>query len=489
VTHTITILILLSTFLLTPKVFALPIDWHGAFGVDTTLIDNFRRIESTANNPSDSSMEPALGTGNHGSAHFESYVFRLNPNIIINDSASLKGEFSSGYARGGFLGDDSQGSNEGNFGNALYHLNGRKGTNDIVLNQFYLELFTDTATYEIGRHTSHWGLGAIESGGKNLWDRHAYARDGITMKVKIGSFYFQPFWSKVAQGSSLTRATDIKQWGLSLLYDNPERDLSFGILYTLKENNSFNGSINSDITGSETSDGIGNADIKTTDIYAKKTLGDFDIAIEVPIISGEIGNLYSIGQTSYDAMAYIVESNYKVGESWSFGVDAGKVSGDKGNTSSFDALFLNPNYQVANILFRYNLRAISGLPANSTLNVYDSYITNAQYIKLKASYKGEAWDWDFAVLTSTAEETATVGADAYNHESNHRIVDSDTTQDGNMGIELDVNFKYKWNSEISVGGSVGYLMTGDYFIYTNDTTVVNTAANVLAIQFNTGVSF
>ena len=58
-----------------------------------------------------------------------------------------------------------------------------------------------------------------------------------------------------------------------------------------------------------------------------------------------------------------------------------------------------------------------------------------------------------------------------------------------MGIELDVNFKYKWNSEISVGGSVGYLMTGDYFIYTNDTTVVNTAANVLAIQFNTGVSF
>ena len=485
-TQTITILILLSTILLTPKAFALPIDWHGAFGVDTTLIDNFRRVESTTDNSSNSSMEPSLGAGNHGSAHFESYVFRLNPNIIINDSASLKGELSSGYARGGFLGDDSQGSNDSSFGNALYHLNGRTGGNSIVLNQFYLELFTDTATYEIGRHITHWGLGAIENGGKNLWDRHAYARDGITMKVKIGSFYFAPFWSKVAQGASLTRATDIKQWGFSLLYDNPERDLAFGILYTLKENNSFNASIQTDINGTGLT-AIGNSDIKTTDIYAKKTIGDFDVAIEVPIMSGEIGNLYGIGQTSYDAMAYIVESNYKVSESWSFGVDAGKVSGDKGNTGSFDALFLNPNFQVANILFRYNLRAISG--SNTNLNVYDSYVTNAQYIKVKASYKGEAWDWDFAVLTSTAEETASVGQDAYNHESNHRIVGSNTTQDGNMGIEVDVNFKYKWNNEISVGGSVGYLMTGDYFLYTNDTTVVNTAANVLAIQFNTGVSF
>jgi hypothetical protein len=494
VTHILSVLILLTTILIIPKAQALPIDWHGAFGVDTTLLDNFRRIESTTDNSNNTGLEPGLTSGNHGAAHFESYIFRLNPNIIINDSASLKGEFSSGYGRGGYLGEASQTNLEGSFGNALYHLNGQDGANSIVLNQFYLQLFSDTATYEIGRHTTHWGLGAVENDGGKLWDRHASSRDGITMKVKVGSFYFQPFWSKVAQGASLTRATDIKQWGFSLLYDNPERDLSFGILYSLKENNSFNASVVTDINNPSTTNptvdntvAIGSADIKTTDIYAKKTIGDFDVAIEVPLMSGEIGNLYGVGQTSYEAKAYIIESNYNLNESWSIGLDAGMVSGDKGDTGSFAAMFLNPNYQVANFLFRYNLRAISA--TTTTQSIYDSYVTNAQYIKFKAGYKGETWDWDFAVLTATAQETATTGSAAYNHEANHRISSSNTTQDANMGIEVDINFRYKWNKEISVGGGVGYLMTGDYFTYTNDTTVVNTASNALAIQVNTGVSF
>ncbi len=482
----LTIFIVLLIFSIGQNSYALPIDWHGVFGVDTTLIDNFRRIESKIDNSGNDSLEPGLAAGSHSSANFESYIFRLNPNIIINDAASLKGEFSSGYGRGGFLGDDGKQNLENSFGNSLYHLNGRTGSNSIVLNQFYLELFSDTATYEIGRHTTHWGLGVVENSGKNLWDRHSYARDGITMKVKIGSFYFHPFWSKVAQGSSLTRATDVKQWGFSLLYDNPEKDLSFGLLYSLKESNSSNSSVQSDINSPGTSSGMGKANIKTTDLYAKKTFGNFDVAIEVPLMSGEVGDLFGLGQTPYKAQAIIIESNYKLNESWTFGLDAGKVSGDAGGTGSFDAMFLNPNYQIANFLFRYNLRAI----ANTTsMSIYDSYITNARYAKIRASYLGETWDWDFAIITAIAEETAKVGQTAYNHEANHRIANSLTDQSDSMGVELDINFNYKWNKEISIGGGLGYLMTGDYFTYTNSTTTTNTTANAFVLQLNTGIKF
>lgn len=142
--------------------YSLPIDWHGAFGVDATLIDNYRRIKSTTDNSTPGSEEVPLAAGSHANASWQSYVFRLNPVIIVNDSASLKGELSSGYGRGGHFGDDATQNQEANtFGNALYTYNQSSGTDSIVLNKFYMELYSDTATYQIGRHSFHWGLGAL----------------------------------------------------------------------------------------------------------------------------------------------------------------------------------------------------------------------------------------------------------------------------------------------------------------------------------------
>ena len=90
---------------------SLPIDWHGIFGVDTTLIDNYRFIEQ-ANQRTDpatdiGTQEIKLAAGDQANASFQTYVFRLNPEIIINDTASFYGEVTSGYGRGGRLGDNS----------------------------------------------------------------------------------------------------------------------------------------------------------------------------------------------------------------------------------------------------------------------------------------------------------------------------------------------------------------------------------------------
>src|SRR5690606_28969879 len=155
---------ILTAAILPATAWSLPIDWHGVFGVDTTLIDSYRRIKSTTDNSAlnNGTQEVAFATGNQANASFQSYVFRLSPTIIVNDSASLKGELTTNYGRGGRFGDDTtrSGSNDAAFGSALY-VHNNSGGDDLLVNQLYAELYSDAATWQIGRHSYEWGLGAV----------------------------------------------------------------------------------------------------------------------------------------------------------------------------------------------------------------------------------------------------------------------------------------------------------------------------------------
>lgn len=464
--------------------FALPIDWHGSFGVDSTLISSFRRIdgktERTVGN--NGSQEVGLDTGDKSSASWQSYILKLAPTMIINDAATFKAELTTGYANGGFLGDSAQTDKAGANNVPVYYHNEAKGSS-VNIKKAYLELYSDTATYMIGRHTYNWALGAIYNDGAGAWDRHASSRDGITMKLKIGNFYVNPFWSKVSN-TGLTDATNAKELGVGLLYDNPERDIAFGLLYTVKSSSALNPYYTSTIETA--SQAVGETDVKITDLYLKKIWGKFDVALEVPLISGDLGKT-SAGNTvtSYSTKAILLQTNYRASDAWTFGFDGGRVNGHDGSSRKFGALYLNPNYQIANLLFRYNIGAIDSA---SGASVYDSYITNTMYFKLRSSYSTEKWTFDTAVIYAKALETAEAGKAAYNHSKN-KIFTAATTQSDDLGTEIDVNATYKWNNEISIGAGLGYLMTGDYFGYTNDAAVKNETKNSLLLQINTSVTF
>ena len=465
--------------------FALPIDWHGAFGVDTTLISGFRKIKSTTDQTSTDlgSQEVALDAGGKDSANWLSYVFKLAPTMIINDAATFKAELTTGYANGGMLGDSSQTDANGANGVPLYYHNQAKGSS-VNIKKAYLELYSDTATYLIGRHTYQWGMGAIYNDGSNAWDRHASSRDGVTMKLKVGNFHIHPYWSKVAN-TGLTTATDAKEYGVGLLYDNAERDITFGIMYGLKSSNPSNTTIISTI---ETpTQAVGATDVKVTDVYLKKTWDKFDIAVEIPLMSGKIGKTATGGpEVSYSTKAILAQTNYRPSDSWTVGLDGGNVNGHDGSSSKFGALYLNPNYQVANLLFRYNAAAIGSTGFNG--GVYDSYITNSMFLKLRSSYNAEKWIFDTAIIYAKALEVATAGKQSYNHTKN-KLFMANTTQSDDLGTEIDLNATYKWNNEISLGAGIGYLITGDYFSYTNSTTVKNETKNSMLLQVNTAVTF
>ncbi len=463
--------------------FALPIDWHGAFGVDSTLLSGFRRVKSTTpvTNTNDGSQEVGLDAGNKDSANFLSYIFKLSPTMIINDAATFKAELTTGYANGGFLGDASQSDVNNDNRTPLYYHNSAEGKG-INLRKAYVELYSDTATYVIGRHTYQWGLGGIYNEGADTWDRHASSRDGITMKLKIGNFHVHPYWSKTAN-TGFTTSTDVKDYGIGLLYDNAERDIAFGLLYGIKSGNPENTVTTSSIQTAKQA--VGESQVKVTDIYLKKTWEKFDLAVEVPLMSGNVGKTTATAEvTSLSAKAFLLESNYRMNDSWKFGVDGGRVSGHDGSTSKFSAVYLNPNYQIANILFRYNLNGF----ADKTQSIYDSYITNAMYVKLRSSYSTEKWTFDTAVIYAKALEVAEAGKSAYNHTKN-KMFTAATTQSDDLGTEIDMNATYKWNNEVSIGAGLGYLITGDYFSYTNDATNKNEAENSLFLQVNTSITF
>ncbi|MBT6325234.1 MAG: hypothetical protein HOJ35_04645 [Bdellovibrionales bacterium] len=441
-------LLLLTILIFIPitNSYSLPIDWHGSFGVDATKIEN---IEQTTKSD----------------ASFYSYRFKLNPNIIINDAASIKSELVTGYSRSGLFGTSSSVTASGGNDHIRYFDNQyRTGTNQLEFSKLYLEIYSNTATYLIGRHSAHWGLGAVINQGDNTLDRHSFLRDGVTMQTKIGNFYIAPFVAILGSGQTLGSDSRAHEYGASLLYDNLEKEIKVGLYYNKKINSSSNTTFTSDADGDNNTQSLGESEAKLIDIYFSKKMKKLTFSVEVPLTSGTVGNAYDLGtSTSYSANAIIAEAQYKLNNTWNFGLNAGTASGDDGSTDSFGAMYLSPNYRISNIMFRYNSTAVT----DSTESIYDSSITNASYGKLFAEYSSNKSIWRASFIYAQARETPGV-----------------TDQSKDLGLEIDLDFEYKWNSEVTVSGLTGYHLPGAYYSYG-----IDSVDNSYIVQLSTAVEF
>ena len=66
---------------------ALPIDWQGTFGVDTTIVTNYRKVsDSSTLTAGDGSQ--VVGDSGSSESSFQSYLLSLKPIIIINDAST-----------------------------------------------------------------------------------------------------------------------------------------------------------------------------------------------------------------------------------------------------------------------------------------------------------------------------------------------------------------------------------------------------------------
>lgn len=455
--------------------FALPIDWSGVFGADTHMISNFCRT-------GDSVTKGTLRTGTQGidtvdcDANFQTYTLRLNPNIIVNDAVTLKGELSSGYIRGGFAGGDSANNADGS-GNNSYFFTTPAQRSALNVNQMYMELYADTALVKIGRFSRHFGLGMVFDNGNDPWDRFLTMYDGIEAEMKIGNFSVTPHFAKISSyrdpsstetSRAASGAYDVRELGLIAKYDNKNRDLVASVLYAKRSSERRNSLYNRDTTTTTTppttpSESRGNTEITVIQPFVSKRWNKFRLAAEGSLQSGDYGQVYDAGEDSkLSAQAYMLEAKYDLNPKWDIGALAGQVSGDKGDTSKFEGTYLHPNFHIADLMFRYNYPSFN----EGGRSIFDSSITNARFYKFYANYKTDKWTWKGAVVLANALETAQAGKNAYHHEENYRFT-STQKQDDSYGYELDLGFDYMWNPNVMITGYYGYWVVGDYYAFTN----------------------
>ncbi len=464
---------------------ALPIDWTGVFGVDTTMISNLRRTKDSitaAQKPDATAGTPRTGTqgirnGDSG-ANFQTYVFKLNPTIIVNDGVTLKGELSSGYLRGGFAGDNAANNqqtsaNNSGAANNSYFFTTPAQRSALNVNQMYMELYADTALVKIGRMSKHYGLGIVWDNGNDSWDRFLTMYDGIEATMKIGNFSLVPYYSKISSynnnsatgtvGSQPAGGWDVRELGMSAQYDNKNRDLVVSIQYA-KRSSERKATLYS--SNSTTATGIerGKTSVTVIEPYVSKKWNKFKIAFEGSLQSGDYGNVYSdgTGNSKLSTTAYVLESKYEFNPKWDMGLNAGQANGDKGSSQKFEAAYLHPNYHIAELMFRYNYASFN----EGGRSIFDASVNNTRFYKLFGNYKSDKWTWKSAFIMANAMESAKAGPRAYHHEENYSFTSSQK-QSKDMGYEIDLGFDYRWNPNVTITGSYGYWFVGDYYAFTN----------------------
>lgn len=446
--------------------YAAPIDWKGTFALDSQIIKNVRRTSDncTAANGSQC-IDPQ-----EENARFQSMILKLNPNLIVNDALTIKGELTTGNnVRGGMLGNASTNPT----GGGTYYAQSTQSS--LNVNQIYAEIYADTALYKVGRFSKHWGLGAVVNSGNNTFDRFYSGYEGVEAQLKLGSFQLTPMWAKLNTSNAPNGQYDAYETSIAVLYDSANRNMKVGAYYSIKEVESKDQLYNA-----------GSQKVDLIDIYVEKQWNKFSFALEVPMLSGNVNNYYGTGDADFDTNAYLLETKYQLNNKWDIGLNGGMVKGDDGSTNSFEGMYLNPNYKKSIVMFKYNYHAFMDSSGNS--NIFNASIVNTTYAQIFANYQSDEWNWKMSLLWAKANEVAKSGNDFYDHDKK-AVVTALADQSNELGYEFDLSFDYKWNPNIVLSGMLGYHVVGDFYTFANDPNEKLGKANVMLTGLQLGINF
>jgi hypothetical protein len=199
--------------------------------------------------------------------------------------------------------------------------------------------------------------------------------------------------------------------------------------------------------------------------FVDKRWGDIKLAFEAALVSGDIGDVGKTGQTSttISAQTYIVDLNYKLNPKWNVGLLSGFVSGDDASSDSFEGMFLHPNFNIAQILYRYDYNAFNN---ESNTNIFDASISNSTFLSSMQIIKQQPMDGTLPLLQRQLIRWRKTVVSFMIMKAIH-FMTANGDQAGNLGLEFDAEFNYFWNPSITVSGFLAYLQTGDYFAFTN----------------------
>lgn len=492
---------------------ALTLDWSGYFRADHNFIHDYRMDKRPPAFASTDTGEfvPSEGASN---TTYTTMFMKLKPKILVNDNIIVNSEWNLGDPTNGFFGRNVPREDRN------YALSTGKGSMDMSVARLWLDVHSDFGTVQVGRAPMNWGLGVIFNAGDDPFDRYQSTSDTIRLVSKFGYLSLMPLYAKNATGRNtagsrnpLTGAImegddDVTDYGIGLRYDNPEEDIDAGFLFYKRNASDQQTDYYYPSTGSTYAVGANGMNLKLFDFYAKKSWQRFEIGAEIPIFTGEIGDVNGVNARNlYKATAIAVEAALKY-DTWRHTLKFGTTPGQGpaptgGHGNSFSALQFHRSYKLGQILFNYNLQnfgrtnpdAVPNATPNTdnsnypyTVSPYDAGIVNAKYVMLSSEKHWEQWGMNFGLVWAQANQTAQAGKDAFNHRTRQWFT-SVATQSANMGIEADFGVRYNWDDNISFGTDIGMLFPGDYFKYVNSTTRQSPANTVSAISFSAATVF
>jgi len=460
---------------------ALTLDWSGYFRADHTYVRNFQ-LEGKS------------------STTISSLFMRLKPRVLVNDNVIVRSEWNIGDPVTGFFGRGIPREDRNN------PLSTGKDPFAISASRLWLDVHTDFGTLQVGRAPFHWGLGVIFNSGDDPFDRFQTTSDTIRLVSKFGYLSLMPIYAKnsfgrAAAGSRnpttnaiLQGGDDVTDYGLGLKYDNPEEDIEGGALFYKRNAPDSQNAYYYPAGSAVFTPGANGMNLRLINLYAKKSWSKFEIGAEVPLYSGDIGDMNGVGSRNlFSATAVAVEAALKF-DTWKHSLKVGTVPGqgaaNTGNRGrNFGALEFHRGYKLGQVLFNYNLGhfgpanpdAVPGSPSAGDVVVspYDSAISNAKYVMFSSEKRWEQWGVNFGVVWAQANQTAEAGKDFYNHRA-RRWFTSTGKQSSNIGLEVDLGARYNWDDNISFGADAGVLMPGDYLKFTDSVTGQGTNKKVLA---------
>ncbi len=488
---------------------ALTIDWNGFFRADNNFVFDYQKDRATPgySNDTNASGEYIKGEGQKG-ATFSSLFAKLKPKVLVNDNVIIRSEWNLGDPVSGFFGRGVPRMEQNNPWTT------QKDGLSLTVARLWLDTHTDFGTLQVGRAPMHWGLGVIFNSGDGPFDRFQSTGDTIRLLSKFGYLTLMPLYAKESMGRSLAGSQnplnstvlqgsdDVTDYGLALKYENPEEDVEAGIMYYKRNASEGQNTFVYPASAVQYTSGPTGMNLKLLDLYAKKTWHRLELAGELPIYSGNVGDVNGVGtRNDYKATALAGEASLNY-DNWKhsakFGTTPGQgpaTTGARGAT--FGAMYFHRNYKLGQILFRYNLGGFGAVNPDpvapntfnaATVSPYDASIVNAKYLMLATEKKGEQWGFSAGLVFARANQAAVTGKDFFNHRT-RQWGTAVASQGTNMGMEIDLGTRYHWDENVSFGADFGMLLPGNYFAFINKVGQSGNTNAVDAISFTAATVF
>ncbi len=507
-------------FFVSANALAITFDWKGYFRANHNYVRNYQMGSGA---PENTDVTAASGefirSEGAKSASFTSFFAKLKPSILVNDNVIIHSEWNLGDPVLNFFGrgvDLDQDNNP---------VSTRKGELTMEAARLWLDVHTDFGLLQVGRAPMNWGLGVIFNKGDGVHDRFQSTSDTIRIVSKFGHFSIIPIYSKVAMGKNIAGAQDpsgtvldgsddVTDFGVGIKYHNEERELEAGLLLYKRDAKDqqdtflFPHNANRDSENLADSNGSNGLSLRLLDLYARKTWSRLTVGAEIPIYTGEVGDVNNVeSRNSYKATGFAGEVTMNFNR-WKhmlkFGSAPGQnavTTGDRGK--EYGAMYFHRNYKLGQILFNYKLGGFgSNNPdifksrnddnnnGGSLRSPYDSAISNAKYIMLGTENQGENWSWSLGLVYALASESAQKGKDFYIHRLREYSAEPAVEDQGeNLGLELDLGAGYKWDENIHFGADFGVFFPGDYYEFDNKLSQANPADPVMSVTFTAGIVF